>query len=313
MKQSVHLLTKIAVLYYQVGLTQEEVASRLGVSRQTVGRCLQQARRQKLVQVNIQSPLFYCTELEMLLEQKFALLEAIVVAPLMETENSVKEALGAAAAEFIARRVQAGDILGVAWSSSVLAGAERLPPVKCADITVVQLNGSLDRAAYSTRAEVIGHHIAQAFSGKQVTIAAPLVVDRPDILTSLASDTRIASALHLAHHASFAIFGIGDISTQSSLYKTGYMDDNLLARLQAVGAAGEICGRYFNDQGEICLPDVDERTLAVTLSSLRRKKISLAIAGMPHKARAILAALRAGYCNVLVTDEATAKMIAAAT
>lgn len=312
MKHSTQLLTKIAVLYYQVGLTQEEVASRLGLSRQTVGRCLQQARRQKLVQVSIQSPLFYCTELEMLLEQKFALLEAIVVSPLMETENSIKEALGAAAAEFIERRVLPGEILGVAWSSSVLACAEGLSPVKCADVTVVQLNGSLDRAAYSTRAEVIGHHIAQAFSGKQVTIAAPLVVDRPDILTSLASDTRIASALDLAHRATFAVFGIGDISTQSSLYKTGYMDEKMLVQLRAAGAVGEICGRYFNEEGEICLPEVDERTLAITLSSLQRKRISMAIAGMPHKAQAIRAALRAGYCNVLVTDEATAKMIAAA-
>ena len=164
----------------------------------------------------------------------------------------------------------------------------------------------MDQAAFSTRAEYIVDRIAQAFNGKQTTLTVPLLVDRADILESLLTDSRISAALEQARRADFAIFGVGDITKKSSLYKASYMDEELLIRLQKAGAVGDICGRYFNAAGEICLPDVDERTLAIDLPNLRQKRLAVAIAGMPHKTQAILGMLQGNCCNVLITDEETA-------
>ena len=135
------------------------------------------------------------------------------------------------------------------------------------------------------------------------------MVDRREIKDSLVSDSRIAAALELGSQATLAIFGVGDISERSSLYKTGYVDDTLLKQLQQAGAVGDICGRFYDRQGKICLPEVDARTIAVELESLKNKSVSCAVAGMPHKADAILGMLKGGYCNVLITDEETAGII----
>jgi len=313
MHPNVRLLTKIATLYYKTGLTQAEVAKRLGISRQSVGRHLNRALEYGLVKIEIDSSLVHCTELESDLEKRFNLIEAIVITPPTDTEQAAKDALGAAGAEFLTRRIQSGQIIGVSWSSTVLACAERLDPVRTTGVTVVQLNGSLDRATYSTRAEYIVDRLARAVGGQAITLAAPLFVDRPEIIESLISDSRISAALEIASQASFVIFGVGDISEESSLYKTNYMDDEMLKRLKEAGAVGDICGRFFDIQGGICVPEYNSRTLAIDLDQLRTKELSVAIAGMPHKMQAIMGALEGRYCNVLVTDEATARSILANT
>jgi deoxyribonucleoside regulator len=47
----------------------------------------------------------------------------------------------------------------------------------------------------------------------------------------------------------------------------------------------------------------------VELSSLRSKEVSVAVAGGLRKVDAIFGALRGRYCNVLITDEGTAKAL----
>jgi deoxyribonucleoside regulator len=168
----------------------------------------------------------------------------------------------------------------------------------------------MDRAAYSTRADRIIEMFCAAFSGVPVTMAAPLLVDSPRIRNSLLADSRIRSTFDLAGRANVAVFGIGPISAESSLYKAGYMDGELLQRLESRGAAGDICGHFFDGAGEICDKGLDDRLLAVSRANLRGKAISMAVAGGAGKAAAIRAALRGKWCNVLVTDEKTASSIA---
>ena len=305
----IRLLTKIATLYYKGRLTQEQIASRLGTSRQTVGRHIKRAEELDIVEIKIKSPLLFSTELEYALEKAFQLSEVIVVAPPADTEDSIKGTLGEAGAAFLARRIQKGDIIGISWSSTVLQCAMQLEGADSRQITVVQMNGSLDRTSYSTRAEYTVDRIAQAFGGTPVMLVAPMLVDRPDIKASLLSDSRIAAALEMASKANVALFGVGGVSKQSSLYKTGYLNDAMLKRLKTAGAVGDICGRFFDSEGKTCIPELDECTLAVELDRLRSKRLAVAIAGGVHKIDAILGMLRGRYCNVLITDHETAEAL----
>ncbi len=303
------LLTKIATLYYKGGLNQQEIADRLGLSRQTTGRYLKRALDLGIVIIKIQSTLEYSAELEYKLENLFGLSEVIVVTPPADSEDAVKEALGSAGAAFLERRVLPWDIIGISWSSTVLQCAMQLPKTNPRNVTVVQLNGSMDRTSYSTRAEFIVERIAQAFEGKTVGLLTPMLVDDRSIKESFLRDSKIAATLQLASDAQLALFGVGNVSEQSSLYKAGYLDDAMLGRLKSAGAVGEICGRFYDPQGNICLPEMDERTIAVDLNNLKTKRISAAIAAGTNKVDAILGMLRGGFCNVLITSEETAKSL----
>jgi deoxyribonucleoside regulator len=173
------------------------------------------------------------------------------------------------------------------------------------------MNGSMDRTTYSTRAEYIIERIANAFNGTAASLVAPMFVDHASIKDSLLSDSRIAATLEMAARAPLALFGVGHISEQSSLYKAGYVDDEILERLRSAGAVGEICGRFYDATGEICIPEYDARTIAVDLKNLRTKRLSTAIAGGLDKVDAIRGMLHGRYCNVLITSEDTAQALLA--
>ncbi len=305
-------LTKIAVLYYRENLTHEQIAIRLGVSRQTVGRYIERCRKEGLVSIQIKSPLLFATELETELEQQFGLKEAIVVTPSTERDDAVKESLGMAGAEFIQRHISSGDALGVAWGSTVLAVARQLTPSPCKNVTVVQLNGSMDVGTYSTRAEYMIGLFAEALGARMVSMLAPMLVDRRDIVESLLSDSRIASTLEAARRTNIALFGVGDLSTSSSPYKAGYYDQRLLDKARQDGAVGEICGRFYDESGQPCSPKLAERTLAIELETLRAKPLSIAVSGGPQKTKAIVGMLNGKFCNTLITDETTARALIAA-
>jgi deoxyribonucleoside regulator len=140
-------------------------------------------------------------------------------------------------------------------------------------------------------------------------MAAPRVVDRPDIKTSLLSDSRVAEALDLARRANLAVFGIGDLSEHSSPFMAGHVNREMLEQLRAVGGAGDICSQFYDLNGTPSAPDLAERTIALELSNLRSKEVSVALAGGLRKVDAIFGALRGRYCNVLITDEETAKAL----
>ncbi len=304
-----HTTVKIATLYYLKDLGQEEIAVKLGLSRQSVGRHLKYAREKGIVEFSIRSPESTCSELELRLETAYGLSEAVVVKVPVSSDEVMKNEIGKAAAAFLERRVRSGDILGVSWSSTVLACARELEATGLEGVRIVQINGSMDRADYSTRAEYIMEKMAGAFSASSYALAAPLLVDSAKIRDALLADSRIQATFELARKADIAVFGIGSISRESSLYKTGYMDENILTELRSRGAVGDVCGHFFDARGDICDPDLDACLLAVSREEFRRKKLAIGLAGGPEKTTAIRAALLGGWCNVLVTDEDTARAL----
>src|SRR5690606_41256575 len=69
--RQVDLLVKAAELYYEFGMTQEEVAAHLNVSRPTVSRLLRQARERGIVRIAVVNPKSRAGELERRLVETF--------------------------------------------------------------------------------------------------------------------------------------------------------------------------------------------------------------------------------------------------
>ncbi|MDR7483685.1 MAG: sugar-binding transcriptional regulator [Armatimonadota bacterium] len=302
MDDDLGLLTRVATLYHLHGLTQSRIGARLGLSRQTVGRMLTRARARGIVEVRIKSPLSFSSDLAARLEAAFGLAEALVVRPTDASDDAVKAALGEAAARFLERHLRAGNVVGLAWGSTLYRMARQLRPHRVSRVKVVQLNGSLVRNTHVSHAEYIVQHTAEVFGGESTLLAAPLMVDTGAIKESMLQDSRIASALALARRAQVAMFGIGAVSRESSLVRAGYVDQVLLQNLREMGAVGEICGRFYDLDGRPCAPDLADRTLALELADFRTKRLAVGVAGGGRKVDAILGALAGRYCNVLITD-----------
>ena len=262
------------------------------------------------MEFKINSPEHYpFSEIEFALENYYSLKEVIIVPIQVNSEDFIKAEIGKSASSFLTRNIRANDIIGVSWSSTVLECAKHLKTMDIPNITIAQLNGSMDIANYSTQAAFIMEKIACAFLANSSTLSAPMIVDSAKILQTFLGDTRIRSAFELTKCTSVALFGIGSINNSSSLYRTGYIDDAILKRLENKNAAGDICGHFIDIYGELCDQELESRTLAIPKEYLQKMRLSIALAGGEKKLDAIEAALLGKWCNVLITDEFTGKAL----
>lgn len=310
MKDERNLLVKTAVLYYKYDMNQPEIAKKLGLSRQKVGRLLKQAKDEGIVRITIQSDISYSTECAAMLENLFSLKEAIVVDVPVYEDQVIKEEIGKAAAGLLSRILTDNDSISISWSSTVYQCARNLGRLPLKGLTFSQLNGSHEKVPYMYSGmnilNLLNHCVDQSTS---YPLLAPMKVNSEGLLLSLLKDDTIQQAMQAAVKSRIAVFGIGSISQDSSLFHAGYMDAKLVKSLHSCGAVADVCGHFINSDGYICNQESERRTLSISETDLKCKEYSIALAGNIHKAEAILGALRGGWCNVLVTDLKTAERI----
>jgi DNA-binding transcriptional regulator LsrR (DeoR family) len=81
-------------------------------------------------------------------------------------------------------------------------------------------------------------------------------------------------------------------------------------QLRAAGAVGDVCLRFFDEDGMMLDTPLDQRVVSITPADLRQVPRRIGVAGGANKYRAIRAALRGGWVNVIITDLDTARGLA---
>ena len=114
-------------LYYQQGLSQAEVATRMGLSRPTVAKLLAHGRERGFVTIEIHDPREDASEIAMRLEQRFGLACARVAHGPDMTEGEAIEQVGRVGADVVAQLVRDGMSVGVSWGRTMSALAAHLP------------------------------------------------------------------------------------------------------------------------------------------------------------------------------------------
>jgi transcriptional regulator with XRE-family HTH domain len=136
------LLIKLARLYYEENLTQDEIAERLRLSRQKVQRLLRRALKDGIVQITIRPITGIFSDLEKGLEKRYGLREALVVeTTAYDYEPTVARDVGAGAAEYLTRVLQPHDRIVISWGGTLLPMVDAMsvgPPLEVADIAVIQ-------------------------------------------------------------------------------------------------------------------------------------------------------------------------------
>ena len=79
--------------------------------------------------------------------------------------------------------------------------------------------------------------------------------------------------------------------------------------LKLQGAVGDILSHFVDKNGEMVSPDLEARLMSTPVDQLKGLENVIGAAGGPGKAEAILAVLRGGYLDVLITDEDTAEQL----
>lgn len=303
-------LAQIATWYYEEDLSQSEIAARIGRSRSMVSRLLQEAREQGLVEIRVRYPLKRHTQLEAHFQEQFGLRQACILAEPPAEYGLMLQRLGALGAQQLGKYLADGICVGLSWGTAVHAVVQAMPPCRLQDATVVQIIGALGQGDPMVDGPELARWLAQKVNASYRYLHAPLIVQDEALAHSLKQERSIAQTLDRAGAVDVALVGIGslDVAT-SSLQRAGYLDQAALRALQAQGAQGDILARPIDAQGRPLDGDLTRRIVGIDLETLRAIPTVVAVAGGATKAPAILAALRGGYPDVLVTDAATARTI----
>lgn len=305
-KQSLSI--DVARLYYQSDYSQQQIATRLGISRPTVSRLLQYAKEHGYVKIQIADPVENVSELELRLAKRYGLQEVLIAySPLNEYEE-IKKHIATKAANYLMEVVKDGDIIGVSWGTTMYNVACHLKskPIKGAQI--VQLKGGVSHSQSNTYADEIVQRFANAFSTIARYLPLPVIFDSTEIKDMVDQDRHIKRIIELGRQSNIAIFTVGTVKDDALLFRLGYIGAADKAKLQRTGV-GDICSRFFDSTGTICNQEIDNRTVGIKLEELRNKERSILVAGGPRKIEAIKAALAGGYANILITDQYTASSL----
>ena len=301
------MLYRIARQYYVENLTQEEISRRLHISRGYVSRLLQKCLDESIVQVHIQYPFLTNASLEQELRKQFALKDAVVVDP--GHEGGALAALGRAGAYYLQTAVEREDTLGVSWGSTLWQVVYHLIGSRDLKLAVVQLMGGLANTDARTQPNEVARLFALAFGGISYYLSAPLYVDAAETAQALYNGSIVGSTMRKARTATTVLVGIGAIVTSSMLFQGAGLPADIVARLQELGAVGDICGRFYRIDGTSCPSDIDNRTIAIAHEDLRRAPTTIGIATGDIKTQAIIGALRGKLINVFITDKKTAENV----
>ncbi len=304
------LLAEIASLYYEEGLTQQEISARFQYSRSCVSRLLTEAHKEGVVQIHINHPFPRNRELESMLLERFSLKAVRVFQSKDESYGSMLHRLGGLAARLVSHYVHENITVGLSWGAALTEMVGSFHPVHCPGARIVQLIGTVNSVDPVTDGPGLVRRFASLLDGHAFTLAAPWLIENKVVRDALLDDRRMRESLDLIDQVDVAVVGIGTIDPElSSIVRAGYITKEQATHLSSVGIVGDVCGMQFDVQGNIVEIPLTGYVFGVTVQKLRSYPLVIGVAGGIQKAQAILGGLRAGLVTALVTDESAASAI----
>lgn len=305
------IFTTVALLYYKDGLTQSEIAKRLGVSRASVVNYLRQAHEQNIVEIRIDGISYSSSNLSRRLREAYGL-EDVYVSTTYTGPEVKPAALAGEVLRQVARvgamalydLVRPGDVVGVTWGETIQRLSEEVPRGAVKNLTICQVIGSM-KSPLLPAAETAVLRIASALGADCHILHAPAILSNPDIAEALKREPIIRVQLDKLKELTKTLFSVGDVRDSTLIVRSGIMSAQEMRWYRNHGAVGVICGRFIDAKGEHVEGQMDARMIGITPAELKRVRNGILVATGAEKLAAMKAALVGGYVKYLVTDEAT--------
>ena len=303
MDEKLSVLKDVAKYYYIENLTQAQIATRMGLSRPKISRLLSLAREKGIVKVFISELEENMESVEEELRTTFNL-DKVKVVPVPPSDQSLAfQVTCKEAAKYIADLLEDGDRIGVGWGGTLFEISKNLQHLSRKNSIIVQLFGNLDTGEADDYANDILSQFATKLDVKSShIIPCPVIVDNQIIYDILMHDDKIKSSMNLAKSCNKMLINIGLPTADNCLYKGKYINEKDLQNLKDHSAAGCIGCRFFDDEGKIVDQQLDSRTIGISIEDIHKADSVITCVVGAHKAKALLAALKAGYLDIIIVD-----------
>lgn len=303
------LLLWTAWLYHVEGLTQNDIAEELEVSRQTVANYLNEAVAKDMVRIELRPDILSRQTSATALAELYGL-EAVHIVPTPKSESQLFKRLGHAGGQVLDSLVRNGDTIGVAFGRTIFRVGMLMPSSNQPKTTVVQVAGC-SLGGSDTSPEACATLIAGKLSAECVNLFAPAYLSTESLTRDLLAEPTLQRQFRLFNETDLMIFGIGELNKHTRFYlnEEYFYNDDLRDHYMKLGAASVVMGRFIDAEGNEIDGPLLNRTVAIDLKTARSIPLRLAVCGGKDKIAAAAAALRGGFATHLVTDEQTAKRL----
>jgi deoxyribonucleoside regulator len=105
------------------------------------------------------------------------------------------------------------------------------------------------------------------------------------------------------------MYSLGNLTKESVLVSSGYLDAGDIDGLRGRGAVGDVISRFIGAGGGISDQSLDERTMGIELGGLATRDRAIGVAAGVGKAPIARAAIAGGYVNTLIVDDSLAQAL----
>lgn len=303
------LAAHAAWLYYIAGNNQEEIATKLNVSRQAAQRLIALAVSEKLIKFRLDHPLSECIAQAEVLRDKFDLLLCEVVPS--DAGGDTFNGIGVCAASYLEKYLvtKTPTILAFSSGRTLRSMVEQIPSMDRPQHKIVSIIGNMSHYGRAGRHEVV-MHLSDRIGSQAYPVPTPVVATSVEERELLQTQRSFIAVKNLAEQAKATFVGIGEIVWNGPLHQNGFINDEEVAELVELGAVGEIAGWAYDRHGVLLQQGTNRRVASVPLEQ-PAQRLFIGVAGGVKKAEAILAALRGRLISGLIADEAAAQAILA--
>jgi DNA-binding transcriptional regulator LsrR (DeoR family) len=315
---------ELAVRYYELGHSVDELAAALNVDQSTIRRKLSQARKEGLVRTLVVPSLNHAelASLEQDVRYKFELEDVVLVPGRedildMKEETAPKEAMvlsiAQAAARYLEEHLTNRDTLLVPWGRMANYIARQLrAPRPLPGLTVVPMVGVLALEHNPYDANILAASFAAKFGGRSFLLPAPALVEKEisGIIEGLPLVQRVKT---LYDKATVAIVPLASPDPErSTVVRMGLLSEDTVRSLVGRGAVGEIASHWWFDlQGRI-VAEEEKHALGLGLDGLsrmvaRRARVIAVVGASRERVLPLKVALNHCLVNTLITDHITAR------
>ena len=266
---------RVAYYYYKEGLTQEEIAKRMKMSRQRVNRIISSCIDLGIVTINIEGLDNSNLELETKLEDKYGLKEVRIINETAD-EQKIQE-LGIEGGKYLRSILKDNDIIGFSRGRNTSALVDFLPEdVEYPhNITVTQLMGSAIETNENTAVDETVYHFAAKLHAQASRLYAPIILSNEELRDSFIQEPYFEKSYEVIKKCDIAVVGIGTASSQwkhmISLYDIADKEQTEWAK----DVAGEVCTHFYNSEGAAIEPPFRNRIISILLDDYRQRLLLL--------------------------------------
>ena len=305
---------KLKALYYlyEQGYTQTEIAKRLNISRVTLGRLLDEAKAEGMIKfeiVDIRGAM-KTLQLEERLRQQFGLEDIKLVDCPTANADSVTKKIASEAAAYFEQLIHSNMKIGLTWGRTLNSMIKYLSPDKAVkDLLVYTLVGGSSQSV-DFQPNILAQHIIDKYNGRANILTAPFMCQSRELCAAIKQEPAISSILDASCNLDVTLVGIGEAPVRDADHLSDYpFDTAMINELVDARAAGDICGNFFDIQGQLCETTLKNRIVSIDIRELPNHKRVIGIGGGEKKVNSILGALNGHYLHVLITDIQTAEKV----